>query len=262
MKVGFYQFSPVFGEPQKNLEKISEHLLKCDADIAVLPELAFTGYLFIEKKEVLNLSETVPGSISNKLKEIAIKKDMAIVTGFAELVEDKVYNSALLITPDGNINIYRKNHLFHEEKLFFEPGDSGFPVFTVKGVKIGILVCFDHFFPEAARSLALQGAQIICHPANLVIPQKAQITTRARSIENKIFWILANRIGTEIRGEKKFTYPGLSQISDPEGRVMVQAGEFEEGFFAVDINPDLAKNKSITPLCSLFDDRRTDIYLL
>ncbi|MCL2480990.1 MAG: acyltransferase [Spirochaetaceae bacterium] len=262
MKVGFYQFSPVFGEPQKNLETIAAQLLKCDADLVVLPELAFSGYLFIEKKEVFTLSEAIPGAISNKLKEIAIKKDMAIVTGFAELAGDKVYNSALLVTPEGNINIYRKNHLFHEEKLFFEPGDSGFPVFTVKGVKIGILVCFDHFFPEAARSLALQGAQVICHPSNLVIPQKAQITTRARSIENKIFWILANRTGSEIRGEKKFTYSGLSQISDPEGRIMVQAGEFEEGFFAVDINPELAKNKSITPLCSLFEDRRTDIYLL
>jgi predicted amidohydrolase len=262
MKVGFYQFSPIFGEPKKNLEKIAELLLKCDADLVVLPELAFTGYLFIEKQEVLSLSETIPGVISDKLREIAIKKDMAIVTGFAELAGEKVYNSAFLVTPEGDIKIYRKNHLFHEEKLFFEPGDLGFPVFTVKGVKIGILICFDHFFPEASRSLALQGVQIICHPSNLVIPQKAQITTRARCIENKIFWILANRTGCEIRGEKKFTYSGLSQISDPEGRIMVQAGELEEGFFAVDINPELAKNKSITPLCSLFQDRRKDIYLL
>ncbi len=262
MKAGFYQFSPVFGEPKKNLEKITETLLKCDADLAVLPELAFTGYLFIEKEEVLRLAEPIPGPISEKLKEIAVKKNMAIVTGFAELSVDKVYNSALLITPEGELKIYRKNHLFHEEKLFFEPGDLGFPVFTVKGVKIGILICFDHFFPEAARTLALQGAQIICHPANIVIPAKAQITTRARSIENKIFWILANRTGTEIRDGKKFTYPGLSQIIDPEGRIMVQVGEQEEGFFTVDINPELAKNKLLTPLCSVFQDRRTDIYLL
>jgi len=263
MKVGFYQFSPVFGEPKKNLEKIVEQLLKCDADLVVLPELAFSGYLFIEKKEVLTLSETIPGPISDTLREIAIKKGMTIVTGFAELNSpggDKAYNSAFLITPEGDIKIYRKNHLFHEEKLFFEPGDLGFPVFTVKGVKIGLLICFDHFFPEAARTLALQGAQIICHPSNLVIPFKAQLTTRTRSIENKVFWILANRTGSEVRGDKKFTYSGLSQISDPDGRIMVQAGELEEGFFAVDINPELAKNKSITPLCSLFQDRRTDIY--
>ena len=262
MKVGFYQFSPFFGEPGKNLEKITEQLLKCDADLVVLPELAFSGYLFIEKKEVITLSQTIPGMISDKLREIAVKKDMAIVTGFAELAGEKTYNSAILVTPEGKINTYRKNHLFHEEKLFFEPGNSGFPVFTVKGVKIGILICFDHFFPEAARSLALQGAQVICHPSNLVIPAKAQITTRARSIENKIFWILANRTGTEIRGEKQFTYSGLSQISDPEGKIMIQADESEEGFFSAEIDPDLAKDKSITPLCSLFKDRRTDAYQL
>ena len=262
MKVGFYQFSPFFGEPQKNLEKITEQLLKCDADLVVLPELAFSGYLFIEKKEVLSLSETIPGAISDKFREIAVKKDMAIVTGFAELAGEKVYNSAFLVTPEGNIHTYRKNHLFHEEKLFFEPGNSGFPVFTVKGVKIGILICFDHFFPEAARSLALQGAQVICHPSNLVIPAKAQITTRARSIENKIFWILANRTGTETRGGKKFTYPGLSQITDPDGKILTQADETEEGIFTAEIDPDLAKDKSITPLCSLFEDRRTDAYLL
>ena len=260
MKVGFYQFSPEFGEPKKNLEKVTEQLSKSDADLVVLPELAFSGYLFIEKKEVLAFSEAVPGEISTTLREIAIKKDMAIVTGFAELAGDKAYNSALLITPEGDIKTYRKNHLFHEEKLFFEPGDLGFPVFTVKGVKVGMLVCFDHFFPEASRTLALQGAQIICHPSNLVIPFKAQITTRSRAIENRVFWVLANRTGQEIRGEKKFTYSGLSQISDPDGRIMVQAGELEEGFFTVDINPELAKNKSITPLCSLFQDRRTDIY--
>ena len=262
MKVGFYQFSPVFGEPKANLEKIATQLSKCEADLVVLPELAFSGYLFIEKKEVLGFSEAIPGSISDKLREIAVKKDMAIVTGFAELAEDKVYNSALLVTPQGDLNIYRKNHLFHEEKLFFEPGDLGLPIFTVKGVKIGMLICFDHFFPEASRTLALQGAQIICHPSNLVIPGKAQITTRSRSIENRVFWILANRTGTEERGEKKFTYSGLSQISDPDGRIMVQAGEQEEVFFAVDINPELATNKSITPLCSLFKDRRTDIYMI
>ncbi|MCL2293358.1 MAG: acyltransferase [Spirochaetes bacterium] len=262
MKIGFYQFSPIFGENKKNLEKVANLLLKCDADLVVLPELAFSGYLFIEKNEVLNLSQPIPGNISDTLKEIAIKKDMAIVTGFAELAGDKTYNSSFLVTPQGDITIYRKNHLFHEEKLYFEPGDLGFPVVTVKGVKIGMLICFDHFFPEAARTLALQGAQIICHPSNLVIPGKAQITTRTRSIENRVYWVLANRTGTEERGGKKFTYSGLSQISDPDGRIMVQAGEFEEGFFAVEINPELAKNKSITPLCSLFEDRRLDTYQL
>ncbi len=262
MRAGFFQFSPVFGEPEANLKKITAALMKSDADLAVLPELALTGYLFTEKKEVSLLAETIPGPSAEKLAETAVKKNMTIVTGFAERSGETIYNSALLVTPEGDFRIYRKNHLFHEEKLFFTPGDLGFPVFSVKGVKIGLLVCFDHLFPEAARTLALQGAQIICHPSNLVLAGKAQITTRSRSIENRVFWILANRFGTETRGDKTLSYSGCSQITDPDGRIMVQAGGEEEGFYTADINPELAKDKSVTPLCDLFQDRRTDIYLL
>lgn len=262
MRAGFYQFAPVLGEPEENLKKITGALSRSEADLAVLPELALTGYVFNYKQEVLALSETVPGKSTEKLAELAIRKKMTIVTGFAEKSGSAVYNSALLFTPEGEIKTYRKNHLFHEEKLFFTPGDLGFPVFTVKGVKIGLLVCFDHLFPEAARTLALQGAQVICHPSNLVLTGKAQVTTRSRSMENRIFWILANRFGTETNGDKSLTFSGCSQITDPDGRIMVQAGGFEEGFFAVDINPALADDKSVTPLCTLFQDRRTDIYLL
>ncbi|MDX9799786.1 MAG: nitrilase-related carbon-nitrogen hydrolase [Spirochaetia bacterium] len=262
MRAGFYQFAPIFGKPEQNLKKITDTLSKSDTDLAVLPELALTGYVFNDKQEVLNLSETVPGRSTEILAELAIKKNMTIVTGFAEKSGTAVYNSALMFTPAGEIKTYRKNHLFHEEKLFFTPGDLGFPVFTVNGVKIGLLVCFDHFFPEAARTLALQGAQVICHPSCLVLTGKAQVTTRSRSMENKIFWILANRFGTEVNGEKSLSFSGCSQITDPDGRIMVQAGDFEEGFFAVDINPALADDKSATPLCSVFKDRRTDIYLL
>ncbi len=262
MKCGFYQFNPEFGNPGKNLKTITDALSNTNADLAVLPELCLSGYLFIEKEELIKLSETVPGPSTEKLSRLCIKKNMAVVLGMAEKDGDEYYNSAVLISPEGNIYSYRKNHLFHEEKLYFKKGNKGFPVFTVKGVKIGLLVCFDHMFPESARTLALQGAEIICHPSNLVLTGKAQITTRSRSMENKVFWILANRYGTESRGEKTLAYSGCSQISDPDGRIMIQAGESEEGFYSVEINPELARNKQITSLCDVFKDRRTDIYLL
>ena len=262
MKCGFYQFNPQFGEPGKNLDTILKALDKVDADLAVIPELSLSGYLFLEKSEVINTAEPVPGPSTEKLSELSRKKDMAVVIGMAEESDGEYYNSAVLITPDGKIRSYRKNHLFHEEKLFFKKGNNGFPVFTVKGVKVGLLVCFDHIFPEAARTLALQGAELICHPSNLVLTGKAQVTTRSRSIENKVFWILSNRFGTENRGEKSLTYSGCSQITDPDGRIMIQAGEFEEGFYCVDIDPELARDKQITQLCDVFKDRRTDIYLL
>ena len=262
MKCGFYQFDPIFGNTEKNLEKIISTLSGSDADLVVIPELSLSGYLFLDKEEVEKTAETVPGPSTEKLSELAKNKDMAIVIGMAEKSGGNYYNSAVLITPDGKTHTYRKNHLFHEEKLFFINGDLGFPVFNVKGVKTGLLVCFDHMFPEAARTLALQGAEVICHPSNLVLTGKAQVTTRSRSIENKVFWILANRSGTENRGEKSLTYSGCSQITDPEGRVMVRAGEKEEGLYTVDIDPELARDKKVTPLCDVFQDRRCDIYLL
>ena len=262
MKCGFYQFDPEFGNPEKNLDTIISSLSKVDADLAVIPELSLSGYLFLEKAEVEKLAEPVPGPSTEKLSKLSKEKDMAIVIGMAEEEGGEYYNSAVLVTPEGGIHSYRKNHLFHEEKLFFKKGNNGFPVFSVKGVKIGLLVCFDHMFPESARTLALQGAEIICHPSNLVLTGKAQVTTRSRSIENKVFWILANRFGTENRGDKILTYSGCSQITDPDGRIMIQAGEFEEGFYCVEIDPEQARNKQVTTLCDVFKDRRTDIYLL
>ena len=262
MRAGFYQFAPVFGEPEHNLSRVLKTLEKAEADIAVLPELPFSGYLFTSREETEKLSEPVPGKITEKLSELSIKKNMAIASGFTEKGKDSTYNSAVFITPDGKTGLYRKNHLFHEEKLYFSPGDSGFPVFTYRDVKIGLLVCFDHIFPEAARTLAMQGVQLVCHPSNLVLKGKAQATTRSRSIENRIFWVLANRFGTETRGGKSLSFSGCSQITDPDGRIMVQAGSHEEGFFCVDIDPETAKDKQVTPLCGVFQDRRPDIYLL
>jgi len=156
--------------------------------------------------------------------------------------------------------VYRKVHLFDEEKLYFAPGDRGFPLFDIQGVKVGLLVCFDHFFPEAARTLALQGAQIICHPSNLVLPEYGQLTTRVRSIENRVFWILANRHGTECRGGKTLTYTGSSQITAENGEVLVRADERGDSLTVVEVDPERGKNKRVTERNDLFADRRVELY--
>ncbi len=169
------------------------------------------------------------------------------------------YNSAILVYPDGKIKVYRKVHLFFEEKLFFEPGNLGFPVFEVKGVKVGMMVCFDWVFPEATRSLALGGAEIIAHPANLVLPycQDAMIT---RSIENRVFTITANRTGKDVRGDKELSFTGKSQIVSPSGeRVLEFEGE-EEGIKVIEIEPAMARDKNITEYNDLFRDRRPGVY--
>jgi len=171
MRVGFFQFAPVFGEVKKNLEYTIDRLSDVEAGLIVLPELFTSGYQFISKQEAFELAEEIPdGPATSRLVELARDKKMIIVAGLPERKGKRCYNSSVLIGPKGFIAVYRKTHLFQEEKLWFSSGDTGFRVYRIGGVGIGMMVCFDWFFPESVRSLALAGADIICHPSNLVLP--------------------------------------------------------------------------------------------
>ncbi len=269
MRVGFYQFAPVLFDVETNVSKMCEIVEGVEADIIVMPELATCGYFFNSREEVLRVSEPVDGYSVSRLIDASKKSGAYVVVGMPELVADsreerdeKIYNSAVLLGPNGIVGVYRKVHLFNREKLYFTPGDGGFPLFEVKGVKIGLLVCFDHMFPEAARTLALKGAQIICHPANLVLPELGQLTTRVRAIENKVFWILANRYGKEIQKGSSLVYTGRSQIIAPDGKVLTVAPESEEKIEVVDIEPKSALNKKIAELNDIFTDRKREYYEL
>jgi predicted amidohydrolase len=260
MRIGFFQFSPRFGQPEDNLEALAVSVSGARADLVVAPELALSGYLFASMAEVEQMAEEVPGPATERLVGAAAKADCHVVVGMAERSGRLIYNSAVLVGPRGVVGVYRKVHLFSEEKLYFAPGDLGFPLFEIRGVKIGLLVCFDHFFPEAARTLALQGAQIICHPSNLVLPEYGQLTTRVRSIENRVFWILANRYGTEQREGKTLTYSGCSQITAENGEILVHARAEGDSFMVVEVDPERANNKRVTDRNDLFADRRTELY--
>ena len=260
MRIGFFQFSPSFGEPEHNLDALVEAVSGARADLIVAPELALSGYLFTSRGEVQRLAQEVPGPATHRLAEAAAEADCHVVIGMAERSGKLFYNSAALIGPRGLLGVYRKVHLFFEEKLYFTPGDLGFPLFEVRGVKVGLLVCFDHFFPEAARTLALQGAQIICHPSNLVLPEYGQLTTRVRSVENRVFWVLANRFGTERRGGKTLTYSGCSQITAENGEILARAPAEGDSLTVVEVDPGRAQNKRVTDRNDLFADRRTEFY--
>lgn len=260
MRIGFFQFAPRFGQPEHNLNALVAALSGATADLIVAPELALSGYLFTRKSEVEQMAEEVPGPATERLTQAATRADCHVVVGMAERSGDRLFNSAALIGPQGVVGVYRKAHLFYEEKLYFTPGDLGFPLFDVRGVKVGLLVCFDHFFPEAARTLALQGARIICHPSNLVLPEYGQLTTRVRSIENRVFWILANRYGTEEREDKTLTYSGCSQIVAENGEILARAQAEGDSLTVVDVDPGRAANKQVTDRNDLFADRRTELY--
>ncbi len=260
MKIGFIQFEVLFGEKNHNLGTVSRLIEKEKADLWVLPELFNCGYIFNSQNELANLAEEIPdGETTRFLIALAKEFDTAIVAGIAEQHEGSFFNSAILVDANGFQGKYRKIHLFDEEKFWFTPGDLPFQVWDVGTAKIGVMICFDWIFPEAARTLALRGAEIICHPSNLVLPycQNAMIT---RCLDNRVFAITANRIGTEERGGKKLTFTGASQIVGTKGEVLYRATKDREEIAVVEIDPNLAHDKMVTPNNHIFNDRRPEMY--
>ena len=262
MKIGIFQFCPRFGDIEYNLNRIKNVLIHTDADLMVLPELCTTGYQFISKEEALDLSEVIPDGVSiKKLTILCRKKKMYLVAGVNERDGNGCYNASVLLGPKGYIGKYRKMHLFDEEKLWFQPGTDQFHVWDLGIVRVGMMICFDWIFPESARSLALAGADLICHPSNLVLPfcPDAMVT---RSIENKVFAATANRIGKEARGDKApLQFIGRSQVTDPKGKRLLQFSSEEEGVKTVIIDPILARDKHVTARNDLWEDRRVGQYL-
>jgi predicted amidohydrolase len=261
MKVGFVQSSPKFGEVERNVDIALRRVNRADADLLVLPELFNTGYRFRSAKEALRLAEFIPnGETTKRLIEAAETNKCFIVAGLAERVGKKVYNSSVLVGPKGFIGLYRKAHLFSTEKRLFTPGNIPFKVYDIGKAKVGMMICFDWLFPEAARSLALKGADIICHPSNLVLPHcpKAMIT---RSLENRVFAITANRVGTEARvGKERLSFIGKSGIVSPTGEVLARASSTRTATAVVEIDPKSARDKLMTPKNDIFKDRRPSIY--
>ncbi len=259
MRIGYMQNSPIFGEKEKNFEQIRKLIGDTKADLLVLPELFATGYTFTSKEEVKNLAETTQEETADFLKELSIKTGAVIVAGFIEKDEEKNYNSSIMIHKKKVIATYRKIHLFNKEKLWFTPGNKKLSVHTINGMKIGMMVCFDWMFPEASRTLALHGTQIIAHPSNLVMPycQQAMVT---RCLENRVFAVTANRIGNEKRGKDDFTFTGGSQITSVDGKILSSAPKDKTSASIVEIDITKANNKMINGYNDVLKDRRVEFY--
>jgi len=262
-QIALVQFKPVRRDVKTNIKKVQDLLNGITADLLVLPELANTGYLYENAKRITPYAEGNHGDgvFLSSLIHLAASTNGIIVAGYAELDGDHVFNSAAVVSDKGVVENYRKTHLYADEKLIFEPGNTGFKVFEWQGVKIGMMICFDWIFPESVRTLALQGAQIIAHPANLVLPycQDAMIT---RSIENKVFTITANRIGQEQLGKDHLRFTGRSQMTSPNGEILYRGPKNTETVHITTIDPEQAQNKRISARNELFDDRRPEHYKL
>ena len=250
MRVGFVQLDSEMLQVEHNVDKAVRILDRMKADLVVLPELFNTGYNFANRKELDKVSENVPGGFTTeKLLEVSHKSGMIIVAGLAEKSDGNYYNSAVVVG-DKYIGKYRKVHLFFKEKKLFNRG-TGFRVFG----NIGVMICFDWIYPESARTLMLKGAEIIAHPAALVLPYCPE-SMKTRSLENRVFSITADRVGKE-RGLK---FIGSSQIVDTKGRILCRANGTREECQVRTIQLNEARNKKFSPMNSILQDRVVHAY--
>ena len=287
-KVGLCQFKPILFKKQKNLDQMWKMVENINADLIIFPELATSGYVFNSREEVISMADDFENSDTTAMfTELSRETETSYVVGFPEIVKERqddslpfphpqaqrqamalhsgvnetLYNSCMLINPDGSKHLYRKTHLFNEEKLWFTPGNLGFVVAKAKyDINVGLMICFDWMFPESARTLMLKGATIIAHPSALVLPwcQQAMLT---RSLENRVFSITANRTGKEVNTDKELFFTGMSQVVSPLGEILFRLERDDELVKIIEIETDKANEKNPTPHNNIVEDRRPEYYL-
>jgi predicted amidohydrolase len=257
VNVAVIQYRPLFGDVEGNIKRLRNEFGQVwHHHLIVLPELASTGYRFSSREQALLCSETVQGSrYLSFLAEMAFKNGCYIVSGFNERDGEQLYNSSVLIGPEGLVGVYRKLHLFSDEKLYFEPGNLGVNVFETSIGRIGMLVCFDWMFPEVWRMMALKGAQIVAHPSNLVLPY-CQSVVPSHALVNRYYVVTANRVGQE----RDLRFTGNSVLVNPYGKILASGGIEDEQVILAGIDVSVADNKQVTAENHILNDRRVDVY--
>jgi predicted amidohydrolase len=257
--IAVVQTGPALLDVPGNVERAVDLLAGTRADVAVLPELFTSGYTLAGTDEVRAVAVAPGDPALRSFYDLSRRRSMGVCGGYAERSDDRFYNSAFFIGDGTLIANYRKTHLFSHEKELFSPGDTGFSVFSYKGARFGMMICFDWFFPEAARTLALSGAEVILHPANLVLPY-CQRAMFARAVENRVYTVTANRVGTEENAGRRNAFTGGSVVVSPSGDYLAELDAHTEQCRTVVIDPAAARDKRVTPANDLFADRRPRYY--
>ena len=254
IKVALAQISCKRGDKAENIKKIESRVTRAKrqgAELVIFPELSLTGYTM--RDQIYELAETIPGHSTTFLEKLARKTGTYIVFGMPELSEKTqatVYNTAVLVGPDGFIGKYRKmylpTHSVFEEKRYFRPGYQT-AVFETELGKIGLIICYDIFFPEVSRLTRLKGAQlIVCISASPATRRTFfETLTAARAIENTAFLAYVNLVGIE----DGLQFWGGSRLVGPNGKTLVQAKYDEEDLVIGEINyADIRPTETFVPI--------------
>jgi N-carbamoylputrescine amidase len=275
MKVAITQFKMSWNIDD-NLAKAEQMVRKAaqkGAQVILLPELFKTPY-FCQKEnyEYFDLAEELDSSTTiSRFQKLAKELNVVLPLSFFEKAGNVHFNSLVMIDADGkNLGLYRKSHIptgeCYEEKFYFSPGDTGFKVFKTKYGRVGVGICWDQWFPEVARSLALLGAQLIVYPTAIgtepVLPKDSkdhwQNTMRGHAAANIVPVLASNRIGTESDKESSMTFFGSSFIADEDGNTVIELSRNEEDVAVAEF--DLAKIDKKRIAWGVFRDRRPDLY--
>ncbi len=267
MLIAGIQTNVVFRDINANLAILEFHLRSEVAQgthLTVFPECFTTGYCFDSFDEAITLAEAVPGPTTDQLVSLCKELKTFVVCGMLEKSGTQLFNTAVLVGPSGLIGSYRKIHLpYLGVDRFTTPGDRPFEVFEADGVRIGMLICYDGGFPEASRVLALRGADVILLPTNWPPGGEymAQFSINSRAMENGVYFVAVNRIGTE----NGFRFIGKSRICSPVGATITSIDSDKPGVVRAEIDPAAARTKRIVriPGKHLIDrmaDRRPEMY--
>jgi predicted amidohydrolase len=241
IKIALAQMGCKRQDKAQNLTKIEVTVIKAKkqaADLIIFPELSLTGY--VVRDQIYELAETIPGPSTKVIENIAQKTKAHIIFGMPELskkTEATIYNTAVLVGPEGFIGKYRKmylpTHSVFEEKRYFRPGYQA-AVFDTELGKIGLIICYDIFFPEVSRLTRLKGAQlIVCISASPAVRRAFfETLTVARAIENTAFLAYVNLVGIE----DGLQFWGGSRLVGPNGKILVQAKYDEEDLVICDVD--------------------------
>jgi 5-aminopentanamidase len=267
MKIAGVQMDVKLGDPAANLDRMVRYLNETateEAQLTIFPECCVSGYCCNSLAEGQSLAEPIPGPATDRIVEACRRHGGFAVFGMLEADGERIFNAAVLTGPDGVIGSYRKVHMpYLGVDMYTTPGDRPFAVHEAGGVQIGMNICYDVAFPEAARCLSLLGADLIVLPTNW--PPGAECmaasSIASRAMENGIYYAAINRIGTE-RG---FEFIGRSSICGPNGAVLAASQGTGEEILYAEIDPARARRKHIVRVPGKHEidrlaDRRPEMY--